>query len=65
MDQGGQGFPAFFGVAPTRSVAHPTTPGSASARTPYSPDEGFTGLEDTLNNSAWAFIGGLSGARYR
>jgi hypothetical protein len=57
MDQGGQGFPAFFGVGPDQVGGTPDDTGVGFGEDAYSPDEGFTGLEDTLNNSAWAFIG--------
>ena len=58
MDAGGRGYAALYGVGPDG------VGGTADDRDVdfgvdrYLPEEGFTGQEDTLNTSAWAFVPG-------
>jgi hypothetical protein len=57
MDAGGASFGSFFGIGPDRVGGTADDTDVDFGVDAFSPDEGFTGLENTLNNSAWAFIG--------
>ena len=57
MDAGGASFGSFFGTGPDRVGGTADDTDVDFGVDAFSPDEGFTGLENTLNNSAWAFIG--------
>jgi hypothetical protein len=57
MDQGGN-FPLLFGVGPDRIGGTADDPDVDFSEDIYNPFEGFTGLEDTLNNTAWGFSRG-------
>jgi hypothetical protein len=54
MDQGGN-FPLLYGVGPDGLGGTADDVDVDFAEDTYNPNEGFTGLEDTLNNTAWAF----------
>lgn len=54
MDQGGN-FPLLFGVGADGVGGTADDPDVDFGVDTYNPNEGFTGLEDTLNNTAWAF----------
>ncbi len=54
MDQGGN-FPLLYGVGPDGVGGTADDPDVDFAEDIYNPNEGFTGLEDTLNNTAWGF----------
>ncbi len=53
MDQGGN-FRLLYGVGKDRVGGTADDPDVDFGVDTYNPNEGFTGLEDTLNNSAWA-----------
>lgn len=57
MDQGGN-FPVMYGVGPDGVGGTRDDVDVDFGEDTYNPGEGFTGLEDTLNNSAWGFVGG-------
>ena len=52
MDQGGN-FPLSTASGPTASAVPATTRTSTSGRTATTPDEGFTGMEDTHTRTRW------------
>jgi len=54
MDQGGN-FPLLYGVGPDRIGGTADDVDVDFGEDTYNPGEGFTGIEDTLNVSAWAF----------
>ena len=54
QDQGGN-FPLLYGVGPDGVGGTADDPDVDFAEDIYNPNEGFTGLEDTLNNTAWGF----------
>jgi hypothetical protein len=56
MDSGGTGFAWFFGVGPDRIGGTADDREVFYGEDAYAPEEGFTGLQDTLNNTAWAFV---------
>ncbi len=56
MDAGGGSFSRFFGVGPDRVGGTADDTDVNFGEDVYSPDEGFHGVENTLNNSAWAFV---------
>jgi hypothetical protein len=56
MDAGGANFALMYGVGPDRVGGTADDRDVDFGEDAYSPDEGFAGLEDTLNNSAWAFL---------
>jgi len=58
MDAGGQGFAGLYGVGPDGVGGTADDPDVDFGPDRYLPAEGFTGQEDTLNNSAWAFVAG-------
>ena len=58
MDAGGGGQARFFGVGPDRLGGTADDRAVDFGEDRFTPFEGFTGLEDTLNNSAWAFSPG-------
>ncbi len=60
MDQGGN-FAAALRRRRRRHRRHRRRPGRRLRRGRLQPGEGFTGIEDTLNNSAWGFITGQGG----
>lgn len=55
LNQGGQGgnFPLLNGVGPDGVGGTADDPDVDFGEDVYNPNEGFTGIEDTLNNSAW------------
>jgi hypothetical protein len=53
MDQGGN-FPLLFGVGPDGIGGTADDVDVDFGEDTYNPNEGFTGIEDTLNNTAWA-----------
>jgi len=53
MDQGGN-FPLLFGVGPDGIGGTADDVDVDFGEDTYNPNEGFTGTEDTLNNTAWA-----------
>ncbi len=55
MDQGGN-FPLLYGVGDDGIGGTADDPDVDFGQDAYNPAEGFLGLEDTLNNSAWAFL---------
>lgn len=55
MDQGGN-FPLLYGVGDDLVGGTADDPDVDFGVDDYNPGEGFTGLENTLNNSAWAFV---------
>ena len=57
MDQGGN-FPLLYGVGDDGIGGTADDPDVDFGEDVYNPNEGFTGIEDTLNNSAWGFITG-------
>ena len=57
MDSGGAGFENLFGVGPDGVGGTADDPDVAFEEDTYSPVEGFTGLEDTQNVTAWAYPG--------
>lgn len=59
MDQGGN-FPRMFGVGPDGIGGTADDRDVDFGEDTFNPWEGFTGLEDTLNNTAWALRPGLS-----
>ena len=60
MDAGDDGFDLMYGVGADHvgGTVDDTDVDFAEGR--FSPPEGLTGLEDTLNNSAWAFLPGTT-----
>ncbi len=60
MDQGGN-FPLLYGVGDDGIGGTADDPDVDFGRDVYNPGEGFTGIENTLNNSAWAFVRGHGG----
>lgn len=58
MDQGGN-FAKMFGVGPDRVGGTDDDRDVDFGEDHLNPGEGFTGMEDTLNNTAWAFRPGL------
>ena len=60
MDQGGN-FPLLYGVGADGIGGTADDPDVDFGRDVYNPGEGFTGIENTLNNSAWAFVRGHGG----
>jgi hypothetical protein len=58
MDAGGRGYAALFGVGPDGVGGTTDDTDVDFGVDRYLPEEGFTGQEDTLNNSAWAFVPG-------
>lgn len=57
MDAGGAGFDNLFGVGPDGVGGTADDLDVAFTEDAYIPSEGFTGLEDTLNVTAWAYPG--------
>lgn len=57
MDAGGTGFPNLFGVGPDGIGGTADDADVAFEEDQYIPSEGFTGLEDTQNVTAWAYPG--------
>jgi hypothetical protein len=57
MDAGGGDFRRFYGVGPDRVGGTTDDTDVNFGEDVFTPDEGFHGLENTLNNSAWAFVG--------
>ena len=57
MDAGGASFDDLFGVGPDGVGGTADDTDVDYAEDTYSPVEGFTGLEDTLNVAAWGFTG--------
>ncbi len=57
MDQGGN-FALLYGVGDDGIGGTADDPDVDFGEDVYNPNEGFTGIEDTLNNSAWGFITG-------
>lgn len=57
MDAGGAGYASLYGVGRDRVGGTGDDPDVDFAEGILSRQEGLTGLEDTLNNSAWAFVG--------
>ncbi len=55
MDQGGN-FPLLYGVGPDGVGGTADDPDVDFGVDVYNPNEGFGGLENTLNNTAWAFV---------
>jgi hypothetical protein len=53
MDAGGTSFDDLYGVGPDGVGGTADDPDVDYGEDGYIPEEGFTGLEDTLNNSAW------------
>jgi len=60
MDQGGN-FALLYGVGDDGIGGTADDPDIDFGEDVYNPNEGFTGIEDTLNNSAWGFITGQGG----
>ncbi len=58
MDAGGSNFGNLFGVGPDGIGGTADDVDTDFSTDRYSPAEGFTGLENTLNVSAWAFVRG-------
>jgi hypothetical protein len=58
MDAGGENFALMYGVGPDRVGGTADDTDVDFGEDGFAPEEGFTGLEDTLNNSAWAFLPG-------
>lgn len=56
MDAGGASFDDLFGVGPDGIGGTTDDADVDYAEDLYSPAEGFTGVEDTLNVSAWAYV---------
>jgi hypothetical protein len=59
MDAGGENQDLFYGVGPDGIGGTPDDTAVNFGEDRFTPFEGFTGTEDTLNNSAWAFVPGL------
>lgn len=57
MDAGGGDFRRFYGVGPDRVGGTADDTDVNFGEDVFAPDEGFHGLQNTLNNSAWAFVG--------
>jgi hypothetical protein len=57
MDQGGN-FPLLYGAGPDGVGGTADDWDVDFGEDTYNPGEGFSGIEDTLNNSAWAFVRG-------
>jgi hypothetical protein len=57
MDAGGGDFRRVDGVGPDRVGGTADDTDVNFGEDVFTPDEGFHGLENTLNNSAWAFVG--------
>ncbi len=55
MDQGGN-FPLLYGVGPDGTGGTADDPDVDFGIDVFNPNEGFGGLENTLNNTAWAFV---------
>lgn len=55
MDSGGSGFENLFGVGPDGIGGTADDPDVTFETDTYTPAEGFTGLEDTENVTAWAY----------
>ncbi len=55
MDAGGANFQHLFGVGPDRIGGTADDANVQFLEDVYTPDEGFTGIEDTLNVTAWAY----------
>ena len=60
MDQGGN-FPLLYGVGDDGIGGTADDPDVDFGKDRLNPGEGFTGIENTLNNSAWAFVRGHGG----
>jgi hypothetical protein len=58
MDSGGENQARFFGVGPDQLGGTADDRAVNFGEDRFTPFEGFTGFEDTLNNSAWAFSPG-------
>ena len=58
MDQGGN-FPLLYGVGDDLVGGTADDPDVDFGIDTYNPNEGLTGDEDTLNNTAWAFVLGM------
>ncbi len=58
MDSGGGDQPRFFGVGPDQLGGTSDDRDVDFGVDRFTPFEGFTGLENTFNNSAWAFATG-------
>jgi hypothetical protein len=58
MDAGGENQARFFGVGPDQLGGTADDRAVNFGEDRFTPFEGFTGFEDTLNNSAWAFSPG-------
>jgi hypothetical protein len=57
MDSGGGDPRKFYGVGPDRVGGTADDADVNFREDVFAPDEGFHGLEDTLNNTAWGFVG--------
>ena len=55
MDSGGANFQNLFGVGPDGIGGTADDPNVKFGEDDYTPVEGFTGIEDTLNVTAWAY----------
>ena len=55
MDSGGANFQNLFGVGPDGIGGTAHDPNVKFGEDDYTPVEGFTGIEDTLNVTAWAY----------
>ena len=60
MDTGGSGFARLFGVGPDRIGGTSDDRDVDFGEDRYDVLEGFEGIEDTLNNTAWAWLTGLT-----
>jgi hypothetical protein len=58
MDSGGTRFNRFFGVGRDGVGGTSDDVDVQFGKDSLDPDEGFTGVENTLNNTAWAFLTG-------
>jgi hypothetical protein len=61
MDAGGAGFDHLFGVGADQVGGTADDPDVDFGQDRYLPVEGLTGLENTLNVTAWAFLAGAGG----
>jgi hypothetical protein len=60
MDSGGSHFDKFFGVGPDHIGGTADDTDVDFGKDQLEPEEGFLGVENTLNNSSWAFLLGTS-----
>jgi len=56
MDSGGEGFARLFGVGPDKIGGTTDDQPTFYGVDAFAPEEGFLGNENTLNNTAWAFV---------